>query len=352
MSKQTTLTEYMDAVSIEGEIYLASESGEGEDLTEETVFVCHTPSETEFLLSPWMIGCAVLLLIGIAEAALLYRLHRKLSLQETTISAPEDQTMRENVSVLTSENASVPVQHVGKLHNIGKRQTQQDSFGVARVNSGIFAVVADGMGGLSDGDKVSQKIVRTMLEDASRVPAGQSGGCLFKMTAHVNAEINQMLGPERLYQCGSTMIAVLADENCFQWVSVGDSRIYLYRSGKLLQINREHIYESELLEKAVNHEITFAEAGRNSRRGSLTSFIGMGDLKYIDGCLRPAEVQKKDRILLMSDGVFNAVPEAEIGAILRQYPDAEQAASVLENRVLAAQNPKQDNFTAVLISYD
>lgn len=84
----------------------------------------------------------------------------------------------------------------------------------------------------------------------------------------------------------------------------------------------------------------------------MTSFIGMGDLKYIGGLLRPAEVQRGDRILLMSDGVFRAVSEAEIGAILRQYPDAEQAASVLENRVLAAQNPKQDNFTAVLISYD
>lgn len=66
----------------------------------------------------------------------------------------------------------------------------------------------------------------------------------------------------------------------------------------------------------------------------------------------PAEMQRGDRSLLMSDGVFRAVTEAEIGAILRQYPEAEQAASVLENRVLAAQNPKQDNFTAVLISYD
>lgn len=328
-------------------------------MSKQTVLIWHTPWGIEFPISPWMIGCAVLLFIGIVEAVLLYRMCRKqsgmkekLALWETEILTQRDKAANENISDLKPENASGTVQHVGKLHNIGKRQSQQDSFGVTRVNSGIFAVVADGMGGLSDGDKVSQKIVRTMLEDASRIPAGQSGGCLFTMTAHVNAEVNQMLGPERLYQCGSTMIAVLADENCFQWVSVGDSRICLYRSGKLLQINREHIYETELLEKAVNHEITFAEAGRNSRRGSLTSFIGMGDLKYIDGSLRPAEVQRGDRILLMSDGVFRAVPEAEISAILRQYPEVEQAASVLENRVLAAQNPKQDNFTAVLISYD
>lgn len=304
--------------------------------------------------SPWMAGCGILLFFVILEAILLFRLRRKLSGIKEKQTALEEKTVKE-VEVRSPEPVQMsgkPTIHIGKLHHIGKRQNQQDSFGVAQAEAGIFAVVADGMGGLSDGDKVSQKIVRTMLDDASRISSGQLSSGLFTLAAHANSEINQMLGYERQYQCGSTVIAVLADERQFQWVSVGDSRICLYRGGKLLQINREHIYISELLEKAVNHEITFAEAYRHAKRNSLTSFIGMGELKYVDGSLRPVEVQRGDRILLMSDGVFHTVSEENICAVLKKYPIAEQAAAELEQQVLMAQNPKQDNFTAVLICYD
>lgn len=238
---------------------------------------------------------------------------------------------------------------VGKLHNIGMRNSQQDSLGVTGYSGGMFAVVADGMGGLSDGDKVSQKVVLTMLQDAVKLSGGKTGGMLWHMTAHANREVNHMLGAANQYKSGSTLIAVLVEKGSFQWISVGDSRIYLYRQGQLLQMNREHVYEVDLRHKAVNGILSFAEAAADPQKKHIASFIGMGELKYVDSCMRPVPTCAGDRLLLMSDGVFNTLSEEEIRAALLRGENAENTAALLEEQVLARRNPKQDNFTAVIL---
>lgn len=57
---------------------------------------------------------------------------------------------------------------VGKLHEQGERSSQQDCFGVSdesfMESRGLLAVVADGMGGLADGEKVSTAVVETVLD--------------------------------------------------------------------------------------------------------------------------------------------------------------------------------------------
>lgn len=239
----------------------------------------------------------------------------------------------------------------GKLHHIGRRPTQQDSLAVEEVPGGVFAVVADGMGGLSDGDRVSQTVVYTLLQDASGRTAAEIGDNLLPMVSRANAEVNRMLGSERQYRSGSTLAAALAEPDRFQWVSVGDSRVYLYRGGCLLQLNREHTYEADLLTKAVNREISFAEARSDERRAGLTSFIGMGALRSVDHSPRPVPARRGDRILVMSDGVFHTLSEEAIAAVLDAHPDAPGAASAIETAVLERNHPGQDNFTAIVIDY-
>lgn len=258
--------------------------------------------------------------------------------------------MQEFQTVADDQRKADSVCHgIGKVHNIGRRSGQQDSLGATTYRGGVLAVVADGMGGLSDGDKVSQKIVLTMMQDSASLVGGSTEGRLYQMVAHVNSEVNHMLGMSDQYKSGSTLIAVLVEAGCFQWISVGDSRIYLYRGQQLLQINREHVYEADLLQKAVNHEIGFGDIAQNPQKKSVSSFIGMGELKYIDGSMRPVKTRQGDRLLLMSDGVFNTLSEQEICSILSGEENAEKAARILENQVLARQNPKQDNFTAIIL---
>lgn len=241
------------------------------------------------------------------------------------------------------------VKSFGAVHNIGSRSGQQDSFDVINCNAGTLAVVADGMGGLTDGDKVSQKIVATMRGDSLRLRPGQTDKVLCQMVAHANQEVNRMLGTARQYKCGSTLLAVLIENNIMQWISVGDSRIYLYRGGALIQINREHIYCTELLERAINGKISFGEALCDPQANRLSSFIGMGELKHVDICLNRLELCAGDRVLLMSDGVFNTLSNKEIADVIQSSADTASAAAQLEQKILQKNSPNQDNFTCVIL---
>lgn len=297
---------------------------------------------------------ALVIVLGVFCVSLLLK-RRKTTKERMPVQEREKETemagqsQESRVSGDVREKGNSVCSGIGKVHNIGRRSGQQDSLGVTAYRGGILAVVADGMGGLADGDKVSQKIVLTMMQDGTSLAGGSTEGRLYQMVAHVNSEVNHMLGMSDQYKSGSTLVAVLVEEGNFQWISVGDSRLYLYRGQRLLQINREHVYEADLLQKAVNQEISFREIAQNPQKKSVSSFIGMGELKQIDGSMRPVTTRQGDRLLLMSDGVFNTLSEEEICDVLSAGENAEQTARALENRVLACQNPKQDNFTAIII---
>ena len=240
---------------------------------------------------------------------------------------------------------------IGKVHNVGRRRNQQDTVGTASTRLGVLAVVSDGMGGLSDGEKVSQKAVQGMLQAAGRVAVPGDENPLFMMLSEANEQVLKMLGPDQIYKSGATLLAVLVNNNRFHWVAVGDSRIYLYCSGHLFQINREHIYKQQLIAEAVNKNISFSRVNTDPQRDRLVSFLGMGELKWVDGSLRPVELKQGDKLLLMSDGIFNTISEEEIIRILENTRNAVDAAALMEQQVLAAGNPKQDNFTCVILDF-
>ena len=305
------------------------------------------PAEGNFVMSRsavMAVSVLVILVLAFAAALFAWRLKKRKRAEDKKGRSVDEIVHTEE---LPPKKVGNPV---GKVHHIGKRANQQDSFGVMEVENGMFAVVADGMGGLSDGDKVSQKIVLTMLQDASELTKGQMGKRpLYTMVSRANREVLRMLAASPGSRSGSTVIAVLTEGSSFQWISVGDSRIYLYHAGQLMQINSEHIYEKELLKRAVNQEVSFAEIQTDKQKKRITSYIGMGEIKHIEGSLNPVKAQAGDKLLLMSDGVFNTLPEQEICRILEMAEDAEEAAEVVKKQVLARQNPRQDNFTAVIL---
>ncbi len=241
----------------------------------------------------------------------------------------------------------------GKAHNIGARPAQQDSLGQVELaqGRGVLAVVADGMGGLSGGEQVSQAIVRDMLSCAASLRPGQMDGVLQEIVKRVNDDVNRMLGPEGLYKSGSTLVTVLVQDDAFHWLSVGDSRIYLYRDGRMVQLNQEHTLLQEWMPDILNGKLRYEDAVKDPDGVKLTSFIGMGQLKHVDASVRRIRLKEGDRLLLMSDGVFNTLSEPTMEQILAACPDVQQAASQFEKAVLSAKMPGQDNFTTIILGF-
>lgn len=243
--------------------------------------------------------------------------------------------------------------HIGKLHDQGAREYQQDSFGISDEKAfstmGLLAVVADGMGGLADGDRVSTTLVETAL-DGFMYSQGQGTleQVLLTLTAWSVQEVNRLLGSENYRKSGSTLVMGLIRENLFSWVSVGDSRIYLYRSGQLLQLNREHDFKHKLVLQAVNGEIPLQDVYTDKRSSGLISFLGMGPLECIDLPVEPLRLLPEDKLVLMTDGVYNALEDSEIIAALALDEDA--APEALHKAIQEKGFQDQDNYTAVILT--
>lgn len=238
---------------------------------------------------------------------------------------------------------------VEKLHEQGARSGQQDCFFVSPVEeaAGLLAIVADGMGGLADGDKVSQAAVSAMAQGFYHVK-GTPQQVLLQLAAQANAAVNGLLGEEGLYRSGSTLTAGLIRDGAFHYLSIGDSRIALYRGGVLYQLNREHIYRNELYVNYVNGNETLEGAAGHPKAAGLTSFLGMGELKYVDLPVEPIAVLPGDRFLLMSDGVYNALSPPELKEALAKGPG--EAAQALDGAIKAKGYQNQDNYTAVILN--
>lgn len=291
----------------------------------------------EFLWQPWMWGIvaavvAIAVVILVILVILLVRRHR------SRRAAPAGG----NVTSLA----------VGKVHEQGARKSQQDCFAVSPVemarDRGLLAVVADGMGGLSDGDRVSQAAVGAMLDAFLSSPADPAI-LLPSLLARANRAVNALLGEEGLNQSGSTLAAAYIRDGAAYYLSVGDSRICLLRAGELYQLNREHIYRNELLVGAVNGSGTFEQAVAHPKAGGLTSYLGMGQLKYVDLPAAPLWLRPGDKLVLMSDGVYNALSPAELTRVLDG--DARRAAEQVAAAVQAKGYAHQDNYTAIIIQY-
>ena len=298
----------------------------------------------------WILVCV--LEAGIIVALLFFLNRRKkriLSLQKT-IRKRDAQGRNETKSPQRKTYYDVP--SIGKVHHQGAREYQQDTFGVSDLSMnethGVLAVVADGMGGLHDSGQVSVKAVETILDAFVYSQRKDTLKELFlNLIYQANRSVNQLLGPAQYRKSGSTIIMALVRDHKLFFLGIGDSRIYLFRGGCLMQLNREHIYENDLSLRAVNGELSVKDALTNPKRGGLTSFLGMGTLQAVDLPSEPLELLPGDMVVLMSDGVYNALNEKEISACLSN--NAQEAAERLQDAVNEKHFANQDNYTAIVI---
>lgn len=201
------------------------------------------------------------------------------------------------------------------------------------------------MGGLADGDKVSQTAVTAMANGFYHAQ-GQPGQVLLSLLEQANRQVNALLGPDGLRRSGSTVVAALMENSAFHYLSVGDSRICLFRDGALYQLNREHIYPNELYTDGVNGLCPLQDGDDHPKAGGLTSFLGMGELKYVDIPAQPVTIREGDVFILMSDGVYNALTEYEL---IQALSAPGSTADALRAAIQAKGYTNQDNYTAVIV---
>lgn len=225
----------------------------------------------------------------------------------------------------------------------GAREYQEDSYGFSELKPDMerfAAVLADGMGGLSSGALVSAQTVSGMLSeplDVENIP-----GALVRAAQRTSSEISAG-GTGG----GSTMAEAVVTPEGLYFCSVGDSRIYLRRGSILTQLTEDQDHFQTLLAHVADGSINYRQAVSDKDRDALAQYMGSGAALSPDVVLRAFPLLPGDRIMLCSDGVYNALTAAELLQSLTL--SAGGAAEDILGRILARGWANQDNFTAIVL---
>lgn len=242
------------------------------------------------------------------------------------------------------------------LHNIGMRLTQQDSFCISdyqnlqlRKKKGIMAVLADGMGGLSNGAQLSAVITSSLLMAFDQEHAVlDENDFLDELLSSLYEQVDDFIaGCEEA--CGSTLLLVWIFNDHLHYRAIGDSRIYLVRNQQLLQINREHTYGQELDEAALQSGDW--QTAVSDQRKAVTSYLGMSrEELQVDRNAHFLQLYPKDIIALFSDGVFHTLQKDELLSSMNKIDPCE-ICDMLQKKIMNKQKQKQDNYTAIVLTY-
>ena len=290
---------------------------------------------------------AIVAVLAVVAVVLIRKIRQKQKTSTTRIEEPV-QSAQESKTVESSE----PRILAAVYQHIGTREDQQDSYGVSEPGDysekGLIAVVADGMGGLANGRMVSSALVRSFISGFTKSdPRQNSADFLLEQAMIANAGVNQMLQGQQ--SSGSTLISCVIRNGYLHFLTVGDSRLYLYRGGAMIQLNREHIYQEELAVKAVNQLNSLQQVRGDRQAQALTSFFGIGRMPYVDRNDEGILLVDGDKLLLASDGVFGTLSRGQMSDALAK--DVSTAAKSLGEMIRAANRKHQDNNTAVVLEY-
>jgi serine/threonine protein phosphatase PrpC len=181
-----------------------------------------------------------------------------------------------------------------------------------------LCVVADGMGGHSNGREASRLVVETFCELA--LPALTNSvendetfltGILVDALQHANLKLYQRNRAEKA-DMGTTVTAALLLDSTAYVLNVGDSRTYLYRPATgLTQVTQDHSVVARLLSAG---SISREDVYRHPQRNQI--YRCLGDRASVEVDVFAVPLLRGDKLLLCSDGLWEMVRDPQIEHLL------------------------------------
>ena len=200
-----------------------------------------------------------------------------------------------------------------------------------------FAVF-DGMGGHADGQTASN-LAASIFADSVRLGGANHEQILYDTVLGMSNAVWQKAAAA-LNNMGTTAAILRFTGNAFYLSNVGDSRIYLYRSGNLQQISYDHTDEAFM-----------RGMGIKDRKPRLTQYVGVSPEELaLQPYLIRGGIAEGDVYLLCSDGLTDMVSAEDITSVLSAQSDAAWKVNELISRAL--QNGGKDNVTVIVVQVE
>lgn len=220
----------------------------------------------------------------------------------------------------------------------------------ATYDNGGFAVLADGMGGHAGGALASRIVCENFLKFAVAAQGETSDRLISGLGAANAAVASKITDNPLLAGMGSTIVGAAFGPGGVEWVSVGDSPLFLFRRGELALLNEDHSLAPELDRMVAEGKLTAAEARRDPRRHMLRSAVTGDEIDLLDVSRQPLALERGDYIVLASDGIAT-LENIELARVIQGYASdgAVAVAKAIIRAVEALREPFQDNTTVLVV---
>ncbi|MGK7877804.1 MAG: PP2C family serine/threonine-protein phosphatase [Xenococcaceae cyanobacterium] len=267
-----------------------------------------------------------------------------------------------NLLVNTRKSLQVPQVRweVASRSTVGlspSRLQNEDNYGVrypctSNSYSLILGVVADGMGGMAQGEIASKLAVKTVLENPFsedlNIPDNRSKWLIY-LVKKANKSVSK-----NVRDGGTTLSIVFAFGRELSIAHVGDSRIFLLRKGLICQLSEDHSLVAMLL---ASGQITYEESLEHPDRSILTKSLGskprlsegyVQDLSRFGNKLS-LTLEDGDILILCSDGVWDLVDAEQLAEIFSQQSDLQASVNTTIDQVL--ERGANDNATILALKF-
>lgn len=232
------------------------------------------------------------------------------------------------------------------LTGTGPRRVNQDRAGFRVVDGTGCWIVADGLGGHGFGEVAAETAVQAGLRSFEICPSVASSALLnhFDECQAAILKIQQ----EQAEKMGmrTTAVILLADESSAWWGHVGDSRLYVFRQGRLFLRTYDHSVAQTLVRAGLIRE---SELRHHADRSGILKSLGGAGPAQPSVPAAPFTLESGDVFLLCTDGFWEQVLESEMEHSLASADSMSQWLECLEGGTAQRLRPHRDNYTALAV---
>jgi len=233
----------------------------------------------------------------------------------------------------------------------GSRKINQDRIAYAERDNAVMLVLADGLGGHARGELASELLTQNVVQSFTNVRQPvieQPSAFLALSILHAHKMIRAMgeahqppINPR------TTCVLCLVQNGYAYWAHVGDSRLYLFRNGELVERTQDDTMIERMRQEGVLTEEEMLTHPDKSRLlkcvgGPRDPSVSLGQ----ETLLNPGDV-----LLLCTDGLWEALPQETIIGYL-QKPELGDAVVDMLLAAEAARGKSSDNISAIALRWD
>lgn len=235
---------------------------------------------------------------------------------------------------------------IGRVSLLGNRKNNQDRLGVAESHGGVVLILGDGLGGKPGGELAAETLVKSVQHELRHeiMPVENPQELLKKLIIKAHYAVRSTGKKQNPpVEPGSTAVLCLIQNKKAWWAHVGDSRFYLFRDGIPLYRTQDDSFVEHLYQKG---EISIEKRAGHPMRNYVTQCIGLMETEPKVAVSKGVDLQTGDTLLLCSDGFWEPLDDAQIGANLIDN-GIKDSITKLAARAEQASYPRSDNTTVI-----